>query len=199
MYHYHVAIIDDNKAVCQSLKLVLDGVFASVITLPHPNALPALLASGKTDVILLDMNFDPQKLTGEEGITWLKYIKEQPNPPAVVLITAFGDISLAVNALKEGAEDFITKPWENEVLIEKLIAAIKKRAENRLADQKVQKAEYYIGKQEQTRQMTLEEMEKQHILDILSECENNVKEVAVRLGISRQTLYNKMKKYGLTQ
>ena len=123
MYDYHIAIIDDNKAVLQSLKLVLEGVFRSVTVMTLPNALPAILAAGKVDAVLLDMNFSAQKLDGQEGLTWLRYIKQQENPPAVVMITAFGDINIAVNSLKEGAEDFITKPWDNDELVEKLLAA----------------------------------------------------------------------------
>ena len=197
MHNYHIVIIDDNKAVLQSLKLILEGVFAQVTTHTYPNTLPTVLNSGKVDAVLLDMNFTSQRLDGEEGITWLKYIKSQPNPPAVVLITAFGDINLAVNSLKEGAEDFITKPWDNDELIEKLLKAIETCAENRLKNQKMREADYLKDKEEMVRQMTLDEMEKQHIVDIMEECEYNMKEVAVRLGISRQTLYNKMKKYGM--
>ncbi len=197
MYDYHIAIIDDNRAVLQSLKLILEGVFAQVTTQTCPQTLPTLLAGGKVDAVLLDMNFNSQKLDGEEGITWLRYIKDQPNPPAVVLITAFGDINLAVNSLKEGAEDFITKPWDNDVLIEKLLKAIDMCDQKRLKERKVKVADDLIDKQEMVRQMTLDEMEKKHIEDIMAECENNMKEVAVRLGISRQTLYNKMKKYGM--
>lgn len=197
MHNYHIVIIDDNKAVLQSLKLILEGVFAQVTTHTYPNILPTVLNGGKVDAVLLDMNFTSQRLDGEEGITWLKYIKSQPNPPAVVLITAFGDINLAVNSLKEGAEDFITKPWDNDELIEKLLKAIETCAENRLKTQKMREADYLKDKEEMVRQMTLDEMEKQHIVDIMEECEYNMKEVAVRLGISRQTLYNKMKKYGM--
>ena len=197
MFEYHVVVIDDNQAVLQSLKLVLEDVFAKVTTLPHPHGLPGILSAGKVDVVLLDMNFSVLKLDGQEGLTWLKYIKERPASPAVVMRTAFGDIKLAVNAMKEGAEDFVTKPWDNDELIEKLLKAIETCAENRLKNQKMREADYLKDKEEMVRQMTLDEMEKQHIVDIMEECEYNMKEVAVRLGISRQTLYNKMKKYGM--
>lgn len=197
MYNYHIAIVDDNRAVLQSLKLILEGVFAQVTTYVCPQTLPPVLAGGKVDAVLLDMNFNSQKLNGEEGITWLRYIKSLPDPPAVVLITAFGDINLAVNSLKEGGEDFITKPWDNDVLIDKLLNAIETCDQKRLKERKVKVADFLMDKQEMTRQMTLDEIEKKHISDIMEECENNMKEVAVRLGISRQTLYNKMKKYGM--
>lgn len=197
MYDYHIAVIDDNQAVLQSLKLVLEGEFTKVTTLPHPCSLPSILSAGKVDVVLLDMNFSAQKLDGEEGLTWLKYIKSQENPPAVVMITAFGDINLAVNSLKEGAEDFITKPWDNDALVEKLRAAIGKRSEKLSINRKINQADQLMEKQESLRQMTLDEVEREHILDIMQECDSNLTEVAKRLGIGRQSLYYKLRKYGL--
>ena len=197
MYDYHIAIIDDNKAVLQSLKLVLEGVFRSVTVMTLPNALPAILTAGKVDAVLLDMNFSAQKLDGQEGLTWLRYIKQQENPPAVVMITAFGDINIAVNSLKEGAEDFITKPWDNDELVEKLLAAIDKCREQKNLNRKASEADVLIEKQETLKQMTLDEVEKQHILEMMQECGNNLSDVARRLNIGRQKLYSKLKKYGL--
>ncbi|MBR2017943.1 MAG: response regulator [Prevotella sp.] len=197
MYDYHIAIIDDNKAVLQSLKLVLEGVFRSVTIMTLPNALPAILAAGKVDAVLLDMNFSAQKLDGQEGLTWLRYIKQQENPPAVVMITAFGDINIAVNSLKEGAEDFITKPWDNDELVEKLLAAIDRCRQQKNLNRKASEADVLIEKQETLKQMTLDEVEKQHILEMMQECGNNLSDVARRLNIGRQKLYSKLKKYGL--
>ena len=74
MYNYHVVIIDDNRAVLQSLKLVLEDVFATVTTMTVPYSLPAILSGGKVDVVLLDMNFSAQKLDGQDGVKWLRYI-----------------------------------------------------------------------------------------------------------------------------
>lgn len=197
MYDYHITIIDDNKAVLQSLKLVLEGVFRNVTVMTLPNALPAILAAGKVDAVLLDMNFSAQKLDGQEGLTWLRYIKQQENPPAVVMITAFGDINIAVNSLKEGAEDFITKPWDNDELVEKLLAAIDKCRQQKNLNRKASEADVLIEKQETLKQMTLDEVEKQHILEMMQECGNNLSDVARRLNIGRQKLYSKLKKYGL--
>jgi DNA-binding NtrC family response regulator len=197
MYDYHVVIIDDNRAVLQSLKLVLEDVFATVTTMMVPYSLPAILLGGKVDVVLLDMNFSAQKLDGQDGIKWLRYIKSQENPPAVVMITAFGDINLAVSSLKDGAEDFITKPWDNDELVEKLLGAIEKRRRQQTEIEKASETELLKEQQEATRQMTLEELEKFHIMDMMQECENNLTEVAKRLGIGRQSLYYKLKKYGV--
>ncbi len=197
MYDYNIAVIDDNQAVLKTLKLVLKGVFAKVFTLPHPHSLPALLESEKIDAILLDMNFSAQKLDGEEGLCWLRYIKNHPNPPAVVLITAFGDISLAVNSMHEGAEDFVTKPWDNEELIKKLLKAIEKREKQRNQENSLNEANELKDRSACTRMMTLDEVEKQHIIEVMKECEGNLAEASTRLDISRQTLYNKLKKYGV--
>ena len=197
MYDYKIAIIDDNLAVLKTLKLVLKGVFSSVITLPHPHSLPALLEGEQVDAILLDMNCSAQNLDGEEGLNWLKYIKSRPNSPAVVLITAFGDINLAVTSLNEGAEDFVTKPWDNNELIEKLVKAIKKRDNQRHIDTTLHEANQLKAKQESTLQMTLDEVERQHIIDTLEACRGNLVEASIRLGINRQTLYNRLKKYGI--
>lgn len=201
MYNYHIVVIDDNRAVLQSLKLVLEDVFDKVTTLSYPNPLPALLASGKVDAVLLDMNFSAQKLDGQEGLTWLKYIKNCPHAPAVVMITAFGDINLAISTMKEGAEDFITKPWDNDELVEKLLVAIEKREHKQTVNEKASEAEQLKEQmkeqQETKRQMTLDELEKRHILEMIQECEGNMSDVAKRLGIGRQSLYSKLRKHGL--
>ena len=130
MNSYKILVIDDNQSVLRTLKLVLNGVFKTVVTVPDPQLIPALLQAGDVDVVLLDMNFDARKLDGEEGLFWLNRINEIPNAPAVVLITAFGDIDLAVRSVQQGAEDFITKPWDNQTLIQKLEAAIESCAAN---------------------------------------------------------------------
>lgn len=197
MYDYHIAIIDDNRAVLQSLKLVLEGEFSKVTTLTMPNSLPAMMAAGKVDVVLLDMNFSAQKLDGQEGLDWLRFIKNRENPPAVVMITAFGDINLAVNSLKEGAEDFITKPWDNDELVAKLLGAIRKRGENQAKNEKASEADQLRERQESLRQMTLDEVEREHIMEVMKACDGNLAEAARRLDIGRQSLYYKLKKYGL--
>lgn len=85
MNQYKIFIIDDNQSVLRSLKIVLNGVFRSVVTVPDPKLIPALLQAGDVDVVLLDMNFDARKLDGEEGLFWLNRINEVPHSTAVVL------------------------------------------------------------------------------------------------------------------
>ncbi len=195
MNPYKILIIDDNQSVLRTLKLVLNGVFRTVVTVPDPKLIPALLQAGDVDVVLLDMNFDARKLDGEEGLFWLNRINEMDNAPAVVLITAFGDIDLAVRSVQQGAEDFVTKPWDNQALIQKLEAAIQKhRTKQRTASLAAQAASLH-DQIEANQQLSLDELEKKHILEVVDQESGNLVSAAERLGISRQTLYNKLKKF----
>lgn len=262
-----ILIIDDNEAVLKTLKLLLSTQFSSVAAVNNPQVIPALLSAGGVDVVLLDMNFGRGQLDGHEGLFWLDRIKNgtQTPPPSVVLITAFGDIELAVASLKNGADDFVQKPWDNERLIALLNDAVDKRrqemkhiAQKRDDDEqgacalilrsmlKRYAAVYakplpvlsheatalllaMCGRGEFSRvqdtiertmllahssqweakdlmmpkmaetgeNLTLEGLEKQFILSVLKESDHNLLVASQQLGISRQTLYNKMKKYGI--
>ena len=116
----NILIIDDNEAMLVSLRMLLKNVFEDVQTSTNPNAIPTLMRRKRPDVVLLDMNFGRGINNGNEGLFWLKEIKHTEPDVAVVLFTAYADIDLAVRGIKEGAADFIVKPFENEVLIEKL-------------------------------------------------------------------------------
>ncbi|OYP69121.1 sigma-54 dependent transcriptional regulator [Prevotella sp. P2-180] len=116
----NILIIDDNEAMLVSLRMLLKNVCEDVQTSTNPNAIPTLMRRKRPDVVLLDMNFGRGINNGNEGLFWLKEIKHTEPDVAVVLFTAYADIDLAVRGIKEGAADFIVKPFENEVLIEKL-------------------------------------------------------------------------------
>jgi DNA-binding NtrC family response regulator len=118
-----ILVIDDNDAILKSLKLALKHVFNSVTTLRNPNQLISTLNCKAFDVILLDMNFTAGLNTGNEGLFWLNEILKQDQDAVVIMITAYGDISLAVKAIKRGAFDFIQKPWDEKKLIATLSAA----------------------------------------------------------------------------
>ena len=120
----NILIIDDNEAMLVSLRLLLDNVFEDVQTSTNPNAIPTLMRRKRPDVVLLDMNFGRGINNGNEGLLWLREIKRMEPDVAVVLFTAYADIDLAVRGIKDGAADFIVKPFENEVLIEKLRAQL---------------------------------------------------------------------------
>ncbi len=110
-------IIDDDEDVLLAAKLFLKQHIKSVHTDPNPNNLPMLLKNDSYDMILLDMNFSRDATSGKEGFHWLNKILEIDPSIAVVLITAYGDIELAVQGVKEGATNFLLKPWDNKKLL----------------------------------------------------------------------------------
>lgn len=187
-------IIDDNKAVRMSLEMVLGGEFDSILTIGDPKLLPALLSNGDFDAVLLDMNFDNSRLDGSDGLFWLARIKEMPQPPAVVLITAFGDIQLAVEAMKRGGDDFVTKPWDNDDLIAKVKSAIRKNRTARSDRAVLSQAKDAKARQDKLDAMTLDELKSDHINSVVARCNGNLTQAAKLLGINRQTLYNQLKK-----
>src|SRR6185369_5216052 len=112
-----ILIIDDDPDVLTAVRLLLKTEVKDVLTEKNPENLRSLLAKHSFDLILLDMNFNSAINTGNEGLYWLNKIKEWKPNVCVIMITAYGDIDLAVRSLKEGANDFIVKPWHNEKLI----------------------------------------------------------------------------------
>ena len=192
-----ILVIDDNTAVLSTLKIVLKSVFRTVVAVSDPQLIPALISAGDVDAVLLDMNFGSDKLDGQDGLFWLDRIMSRSgldNPPAVVMITAFGDVGLAVTSLKKGALDFIQKPWDNNDLIRKLQEAIAKR--DALYAEK-QKNPAVAETEQQDAPSSLDEMEKLTIQRVLESSGRNLTTTAEKLGISRQTLYNKMKHHGI--
>lgn len=115
-----ILIIDDDQDVLTALRLLLKSYVAEITVEKQPGNINSLLASSRFDVVILDMNFNGLVNTGNEGIFWLKRIKEICSDADVILITAYGDIDLAIRSLKEGASDFIVKPWQNRKVIESL-------------------------------------------------------------------------------
>lgn len=184
-----ILAVDDNHEILTALKICLRSTFRRVLTLDSPERILTVMQQEAVDVVLLDMNFvAPVSAggtsatgsiahapdTGREGLLWLGAIrKRHPNVP-VVLITAYADVHLAVKALKGGAADFITKPWDNDELLRKLKDAIDAA----------------------TDVTPLDEVEAQHIRRAVDQCHGNISRAAEMLGITRQTLYAKMRRYG---
>ena len=192
-----ILVIDDNTAVLSTLRIVLKSVFRTVVAVSDPQLIPALVSAGDVDAVLLDMNFGSDKLDGQDELFWLDRIMSRSgleNPPAVVMITAFGDVGLAVTSLKKGALDFIQKPWDNNDLIRKLHEAIAKRDALYAEKQRNPVAEETV---EEEAPSSLDEMEKLTIMRVLESNGRNLTTTAEKLGISRQTLYNKMKHHGI--
>ena len=137
-----ILIIDDNEDLLFAAKMFLKKHAKEVTIEKDPRRIPFLVNNNSFDVILLDMNFTDDTTSGKEGFHWLKQIKEIDPKAVVILITAFGDVEMAVRALKEGATDFILKPWQNEKLIATLHSALKLKESYNEVDQlqKKQKA-----------------------------------------------------------
>jgi len=122
-----ILVVDDDQGVLRSLELLLDEEFGRVHTLANPNLIPESLSQYKPDAILLDMNFSAGRHSGNEGLYWLREIRKRDGDVMVLLFTAYADIDLAVKAMKEGAMDFVVKPWNNERLITTLRTAVQLR------------------------------------------------------------------------
>ncbi len=120
-------IVDDNEDLLKAAKLFLKRHFAQVDVEKNPEIIPNLLNNEQYDVILLDMNFTRDVSSGSEGFFWLNRILQIDPSAVVVMITAYGDVQMAVRAIKEGAADFVVKPWENEKLLATLWAAMNLR------------------------------------------------------------------------
>lgn len=124
-----VLIIDDDNDVLDALTILLEDEFDRVVTEGNPNRIPALL-NEDWNLILLDMNFSAGINTGNEGLYWLGEIRRKKPNASVVLMTAYGKIDLAVEAIKRGARDFVLKPWDNSKLMATLKASLQKRTES---------------------------------------------------------------------
>ena len=127
-----ILIVDDNKSVLTSLELLLEDEFEGVETASNPNSILSVLDSRPVDLVLLDMNFSAGVNTGNEGLFWLRRIREIAPELPVIMLTAYGDVELAVRALKGGAADFVLKPWDNDNLIGKIRAALHERKSSQL-------------------------------------------------------------------
>jgi len=122
-----VLILDDDADIACAAQLLLRRRFGEIETLTNQAGLPELLKTFHPDVVLLDLNFTPGRIDGSEGLVLLDILKAQPKPPAVIAMTAYADVPLAVSALKRGADDFITKPWDNAHLISAVETAYGRR------------------------------------------------------------------------
>ncbi len=167
-----IVVVDDNPTILTALKICLTAEFERIVTLTSPDTLVSTLSNGEqVDVVLLDMNFSLGVNTGQDGLFWLRTLKKLHPDTPVVLMTAYADVQLAVKGLKNGAADFVTKPWDNDELVRTLRDAVEKSREV----------------------VTLDELEQQHVHRVVDQCHGNMSKAAELLGITRQTLYRKLK------
>lgn len=126
-----ILIVDDDVDVLRAARLLLKRHFEQVDFEKNPQKIPYLVTNFEYDVILLDMNFTRDLSSGKEGFEWLDRILDIKPETAVVLFTAYGDVEMAVRAIKAGAADFVLKPWENDKLLATIQAAYNKKNNNR--------------------------------------------------------------------
>lgn len=131
MIEANILVIDDDDDILLSARLFLKQHFNQVLTCKSPREINVLLSKNEVDIILLDMNYQKGASDGREGLYWLEHILSIDKDFVVILMTAFGNVELAVQAIKQGATDFILKPWENEKLFATLSAATKLRQSNK--------------------------------------------------------------------
>lgn len=170
-YYNTILIVDDNPAILTALKICLAGVFTRIVTLSSTDRLVATMSEEHVDVVLLDINFSLGVNTGQDGLFWLRTLKKLHPDTPVVLMTAYADVQLAVKGLKNGAADFVTKPWDNDELVRTLRDAVEKSREV----------------------VTLDKLEQQHVHRVVEQCHGNMSKAAKLLGITRQTLYRKLR------
>ena len=170
-YYNTILIVDDNPAILTALKICLAGVFTRIVTLSSTDRLVATMSEEQVDVVLLDMNFSLGVNTGQDGLLWLRTLKKLHPDTPVVLMTAYADVQLAVKGLKNGAADFVTKPWDNDELVRTRRDAVEKSREV----------------------VTLDKLEQQHVHRVVEQCHGNMSKAAELLGITRQTLYRKLR------
>ena len=138
-------IVDDHKQVLKALIQLLEPEFETITGLSNPNQIVSCISKEEFDVILLDMNFSAGINTGNEGIYWLNRILKSDPLAVVVMMTAYADVDLAVRAIKEGATDFVVKPWDNNKLITTLQAALKLRL-SQVENKKLREKQKQINK-----------------------------------------------------
>jgi DNA-binding NtrC family response regulator len=126
-----ILIVDDDVSILRTLKLLLKDDFDLVQTISNPKFIPGEIKKQSYDVVLLDMNYSIGKQSGDEGLFWMKEIFKIDPSQVVIMITAYGEINLAVKAIKQGATDFVVKPWENTKLIATIRTGVKLCQSNR--------------------------------------------------------------------
>ncbi|MEQ8573164.1 MAG: sigma 54-interacting transcriptional regulator, partial [Fulvivirga sp.] len=123
----NILIIDDDRDVLETARMFLKQEFSSVDIEEDPSKIDGYFEMKNYDVILLDMNFSKGVNDGQEGFKWLRHIINKDNEAIVILITAYGEVDLAVKAMKEGASDFVLKPWKNQKLLATILSALELR------------------------------------------------------------------------
>src|SRR5579862_9556110 len=175
-----VLLLEDDPDVVKAVRWALAREADGVEVVDHEGKVGPATASGAYDVALLDMNLQPGQHSGEAGLEALTAIQEADPSLSVVLMTVYGGVALAVEALKRGASDFLLKPWRNERLVEALAAAADLTRERRAGEG-----------------LNLDRMERHAIERALARYDGNISQAAAALGLTRPALYRRIEKHGL--
>ncbi len=175
-----ILVVEDDPDVCRSARVALASHVERVETIASLESLDGALAQTMFDVVLLDMNFVAGERSGAAGLNGLSRVRTFDPTLSVVLMTAYGGVSLAVEALKQGAADFVLKPWRNEKLVAAVVSAAQITRTRRASET-----------------MQLDALERSAIERALARHHGNISTAALALGISRAALYRRISKYGL--
>jgi DNA-binding NtrC family response regulator len=195
-HQINILLVDDNPHILSSLPPLLSGHFRNVKALDSPHKLLPALIQGDYKLILLDMNYTAGANDGREGYAYLLQILKHDPDALVVLMTGSEGVEMAVKGIRAGASDFILKPWN----FEKLLANLNLLMRLRTLEEQVEQQRVLLNKKKKKKNesLNLREVEKQYIERAVYVYQGNLSHAAKQLGITRATLYAKMKKYGLS-
>jgi DNA-binding NtrC family response regulator len=184
-----ILLLDDDPDVGLAAQLLLQRRVAPLTCLRRPAELAAALEALRPALLLLDLNFGPGRTDGAQGLRLLDDVQARPQPPVVVVMTAYADIDLAVQALRRGAYDFITKPWDNV----RLVATCREALQRALPAP--EGAVAVAAAAEPVRSLAAQE--RAAVLAAMAQAEGNLSAAARLLGLSRAALYRRLDKHGL--
>lgn len=189
-----ILLLDDDSDVGLAAQLLLQRRVAPLHVLRRPAELSAALDKVAPALLLLDLNFGPGRSDGSQGLRLLAEVLARPQSPVVVVMTAYAELELAIQALKGGAFDFITKPWDNVRLIATCHEALQMSSQKaRLLGSPA--APSNVAKPEPTRSLVAQE--RAAVLSAMADAEGNLSAAARQLGLSRAALYRRLDKHGL--
>lgn len=185
-----ILLLDDDPDVGLAAQLLLQRRVAPLQLLRRPAELSAALDKLRPALLLLDLNFGPGRSDGVQGMRLLGEVLARPRPPVVVVMTAYAELELAIQALKAGAFDFITKPWDNVRLIATCQEGLQKARAEPLPTPHTSAANPEPAR-------SLAAQERAALLAAMSQAEGNLSAAARGLGLSRAALYRRLEKHGL--
>ncbi|MBT9494330.1 MAG: response regulator [Paucibacter sp.] len=191
---HNILLLDDDPGVGLAAQLLLQRRVAPITCLRRPAELMAAIGKLRPSVLLLDLNFGPGRTEGEQGFQLLAEVQKLASPPVVVVMTAYADIDLAVQALRRGAFDFITKPWDNVRLIATCREALERFGSRaQLPDASANT----VSEEDAEPARSLAAQERAALLAAMAAAEGNLSAAARSLGLSRAALYRRLDKHGL--